>query len=171
MEVTSLSKTTIKIKGKRAAVLIDPDMSLRTKTPADCVVLFTSTAFDPAKIEGNRLTIKGAGEYEIGGIKISGVKVGGKLVYQIHVDGINLAVASSDTISSARDALTERDVLVFQAVENVDVSAIALLEPKVVVFYGDTASLEGKEGVSKVGKFSTTKDKLPEVMETVLLSV
>lgn len=171
MEITSLSKTTIKVKGKRATVLVDPDMTLRAKTPADCVVLFQSNAFDPAKIEGNRLIIRGVGEYEIGGIKISGVKVGGKLFYQMHVDGISLAVTKSDNLSSARDGLTERDILVLQALENVDLSVIATLEPKVIIFYGDTSSLEGKADIIKSSKFTTTKDKLPEKMETVLLSV
>jgi len=173
MEIVPLTKVSVKIKGKRASLIIDPDNTLRSKNEADAVVLLNrKNEFDTTKIEGFRAILQGPGEYEVGGIKISGTKAGKHLVYRLHIDTISVAITNISAIDSAKDLLTDYQVLIFYTDANVDPSAIATLEPNVVIVYGEQAKeMLGKNDAASISKFSATREKLPEKMEMILLSV
>lgn len=170
MEIILLSKSSLKIKGKRASVVLDPDSGIKGKIAADAIIVFPNVDSDTSKVEEWRVCIRGGGEYEVGGIKISGVKNGKHFVYKLFIDGISVAFASFDSLEGLRDALSGQHILVLSVFEKVDLSLIATLEPRIVILYGEKAGeIPQKDDVVKAAKFVITKEKLPEKMETILL--
>lgn len=106
MEITWLGHSCFRIKGKEATVITDPyHPSLGyplTKLQADIV---TISHFHPGhcyleSVSGNFKEIKGAGEYEIKGVFITGVttfhdaeqgkRLGKNTIYLMEMDGITL---------------------------------------------------------------------------------
>lgn len=175
MEILPLSNVSLKIKGKKATLIVDPpagragpQKSQRGKVEADGIVILTGEDFDAAKIEGARVVLRGPGEYEVSGIKISGVKSGKHLVYKLNVDGIDVALTRGSSIESAKDQLSDHKILILYADATIDSSLIATLEPNVVVLYGEQAK-DFEKDLLPTGKFSITREKLPEKMETVIL--
>ena len=171
MEIAVVALNCLKIKGKKGSFVIDP-LNVNSKTEADAVIFFSEKeTADLPKIEGYRVVISSPGEYEVSGIKISGSKSGDGLIYQFYVDGVNIVLANASVLEKAKDKLSSHNILLLNADTEVSISAVTTLEPEVVVVYGENASkLEKEENVIKASKYSTTKDKLPEKMETVLLS-
>lgn len=172
MEISKVSEDCIKIKGKHASLVIDPTRTLRTKTPADFVLSFNAkNLLDTAKVENFRLVISGSGEYEIGGIKISGSRIEDDLAYQIFVDNVDIMLVNATSIEKAKDKLSSHQILLINANEKIDIAKLITLEPRVLILYGEMSEdIEG-EGISKTSKFAVTKDKLPDTAETVILSV
>lgn len=172
MEISNVSADCIKLKSKQASIIVDP-ISLRGKVEGDAIILFKSQeSGDFSKVEGYRLVIDGPGEYEVSGIKILGSKSGKDLMYQFSIDNVDVMLVLASSVEKAKDKLSSHQILLLCADGVVSMSTVATLEPRVVVVYGENASkIEDAEGVTKAGKYSTTKDKLPEKMEVILLSV
>lgn len=174
MEISYISPNCIKIKGKHSSLIIDPSSDLRSKVGADAIVLLCNfNDFNPNKIEDYRVLIKGEGEYEIAGIKISAARVDNNLIYNCQIDGINLLLAKTSTLEGIVDKLKEYEITVLNAESEINESLITSLEPKVALFYGEKAKealkILGKE-IKPVSKYVTTREKLPEETEVVLLS-
>lgn len=175
MDIALIQKDIIKIKGKHSAVIVGvPDTEqLKTKTPADAVLLLKRTgSFDSSKVEGSRLIIKGPGEYEISGVKISAISAENDLSFDIEIDGLNMFLGSISGLKKIKDKLKEENIaVVYSDLEN-DSSVITTLTPRVVVFYGERAEESIKtlgKTVNPVSKYSTTPEKLPAEMEIVQL--
>lgn len=170
MEIALVGPTSIKIKGKLAAFVVDPEAS-KTKVAADAILLLAGSLDKVPEVEGARLTLSGPGEYEIGGMKISGVKNGERATFYISVDGMSLLIAPVSSIKG-KESLRDVDVAVLLADTLVDASALASVTNGVSIFYGPQAEENvkalGKE-VPATGKYVITKDKLPQEMEVVLL--
>lgn len=174
MEFTVLAKNCIKLKGKQSSVIIDPQ-TLTTKNAADAVVFFSERALDEkavAKIEGQRLLIEGPGEYEVGGIKISGIAHGETLEYIIRIDGLEILVARGELVR--KDSGQECPITVLLVEDTIETASLTALAPRVVILYGEKA----KEGVKSLGKdevvvqpkYQTTLEKLPQEMEVIVLA-
>lgn len=166
MEITLLSEAAIKIKSKTASLLIDP-VAVKTKLAAEAVLLTKKQKIP--EVENMRLAISGPGEYEVGGIKITGTKAGEGNVYFLTVDGISIFVGSTSAI---KKETTEAQMAILLADGLVDQSALANGVSSVALFYGEKAAENvkalGKE-VAPTEKFVITKDKLSAEMEVVLL--
>lgn len=170
MEILPLSASSLKIKGKRAAIILDPDSGIREKVAGDAIVTFPNNNPDISKVEECRVCIQGVGEYEVGGIKIAGIKSGKHFAYTLSVDGLSVACARADSIEGLRDVLNGQQILVLSVSDTVDLSFIATLEPRAVILYGEKAGeVPQSDGIMMASKFSVTRDKLPEKMETILL--
>ncbi len=173
MEIALISKDVIKIRGKRASLVVDP-INLGVKTAADAILLFHDSTFPTfPKIEESRLTIYGAGDYEVSGIKISSIGSKDCVVYTVGMDLLSLLLTESKVLKKLQGDLGESQVVVIRANEPLDASRVAALSPRVVILYGEHA-LEiakslGKEGIVPVSKYATTLEKLPEEMEIVVL--
>jgi len=104
MELTYLGHSCFRIKGRQGSVVIDPYSKgigmLLPKVKADAV-LVSHDHYDHnevSRVEDYRLKIAGPGEFEVSGIKITGISsfhddVGGKkrglnTIYEIEVDDI-----------------------------------------------------------------------------------
>lgn len=177
MEVSSPSKGSIKIKGKKSSIILNPE---GIKVSAEVVALLNKfSKFEASKIEGLRLVVKGPGEYEASGIKVSAERVVEDLIYNFTIDGLEILWGKSDSLEKAsadKSNLVEAkdyQIMIIDSATALNQSIITKIEPKAVVLYGEKASEIakdlGKEGLSSVPKYSTTLEKLPEEMEVFLL--
>lgn len=171
MEITKLSETTIKIKGKHATCLINP-VDLHSKLSAACVLFFEkiSMPLDMKFFEKEPLIIQGSGEYEVGGIKTTGMKNGESSVYRIMIDGMDMLVAKTSLLGKIKES--EYKILLLEADTLADQSIITALDPNVIIFYGqykeESAKAIGKE-FGTVSKFMMTRDKLPTDIQVLIL--
>lgn len=171
MDVTLLEKNSLKIRGKHAGLVVNPVV----KTTADAVLLLgNAPEVNTSKVEGQRLVIEGAGEYEISGAKISAFGSKKDLAYEIALDGLDVFLANGETLKKSHDAKRECQVLILYSDSLSDESLITALSPSLVVLYGEkaqeAAKTLGKESLGPAEKkFSITADKLPEEMKVVVL--
>lgn len=173
MDIAIITGNSLRIKGKNSAIVINPIASTG-KTDANAIlVLDKNLPINDSKIEGSRITIKGPGEYEVGGIKVSTTSVEGKLVARVDVDSVKVLVGSGDAIEKIQDKVEGSDIVVVNADNKFNYSTLTALEPKVLLVYGELKEEVGKsignESGEKVNKFSTTADKLPAEMQFAYL--
>jgi hypothetical protein len=171
VDIAVLGKTSIKLKGKGASFVIDPSSTM-PKTAADAIVLSGSHKdSDLSRVTDARIVIDGPGEFEAGGVKISGIKIPDGIIYRLLIDSVSVVVGRMDKYKG--DASLESQVAVVNAGDDFNESALTSLDPKVVVLYGDSsngnAKKLGAENVSFVSKVNITKDKLPDKMEVSVL--
>lgn len=170
MEIALISPTSIKIKGKQVSFLINPVLG-KAKLAADAVFLTSDNTVESPEVEGVRLTMSGPGEYEVGGVKITGVRIAEHTSYFFTVDGVSVLVATASSLKG-KESLRDVAVAVIAADAPVDESVLATVTDNVAVFYGqeavETVKALGKE-VQPVPKYVVTKEKLPQEMELVLL--
>lgn len=170
MEISYLSADSLKIKGKQITVLVNPDTSV--KTPAD-VSLFFNKPQNPVKNPDVRLIIEGPGDYEVGGVKITGGYIGSSLYYNIIIDGVDMFTAKISSLKKAKEAVREYAVVLLQADSLLEQAVGTALNPSVFLFWGEQAVINakalGKEDMASKSKFSITRDKLPNETEIVVL--
>lgn len=174
MEIAFVSPKTLRIRGKQTTLVVDPDAHPKAKATGDVVIGFTDTiVMSRILVEGQRLAVTGPGEYEVGGIKMTGRRTGEHITYDIRVDGIDLLLTTSTQLKLFKDSAKESDIMIVQSNETFDESSVTALSPKVLVLYGQEslamAARLGKEVAEATQKFQTTLDKLPTEMEIVVL--
>lgn len=170
MEIAFVSPTSIKLKGKQSSFIVDPTLT-RAKQQADAsLVTGVQAATDASGIEGNRVILSGPGDYEIGGIKIVGVRNNVSVQYYLTLDGIQVMVGAASGLKG-KD-LREAQVVALFADDVVEQSALASLNASVVIFYGERADEDSKslgKSVQEMTKYAITKDKLPAEVEVIVL--
>lgn len=175
MDIAIVASNSIKIKGKKISIITDP-MLVTTKTSSEIVLLLEKIVnFSISeKIVDVKLTISGAGEYEVAGTKITVLDFNGNLFYSMMIDNLDICVAKVSAMQAAKEKLKDYQVCILNADEILNQTLIGDLNPAVLCFYGEKAvenvKAFGKE-VQAVDKFSTSKEKLPQEMQVVLLSV
>lgn len=172
MDVMILGENSLRIKGRNASIVINPDTKTGKTEAEGIVVLEEYPDFSDAKIEGSRITIKGPGEYEVSGIKISGIEVDHKLVVNLDVDNIKLLIGSGQSIEKIHDKVEGANVAVINADTNFNYSILSSIEPSILAVYGKNKE-EVKKSLGKdsetVSKFSTTLEKLPTELQFLIL--
>lgn len=173
MEITKVSETALKIKGKHATCMINP-FDLRTKINTVCAIFFErlNEPLDMKYFENEPLIIQGAGEYAIGGIKIVGTTIGDVFLYKVIIDNIVIFVAKASMLTKAKESASEYNILLLESDILLDQSSIMALDPKVVVFYGEHKEANAKtlgKLAETVTKYTLTKEKIPTEMEVFLL--
>lgn len=173
MDVSLLNKNCIKIKGKKAAFIIDPTKDI-TKTTGDAVIVFNNLDVDPLRVSESRVIINGPGEYEVSEVKISGARTENGIIYKLSIDGLYVILGKSLDFSKLEGSFTTCDVAILFADSKLSEAFVTALSPKIAVLYGDKknegAKILGLENVSPVSKVTITKDKLPEKMEVDVLN-
>ena len=171
MEITLLSSQSLRVKGKTGTLVVNP---LSGKKIACDAALFFNRADEHAgaSLEGNKIIIDGAGDYEIGGVKITGIRQGDTNSYDMVVDGIDVFVSQASAINKIKDT-KEVEVAVIDADGLVSQNVIAALNANVLLFYGDKAEENikalGKEEGNAIAKYVITRDKLPNESQIFLL--
>lgn len=173
MDIALLSGNALRIKGKNSILIVNPT-SGTSKTEADGVITLSKSAgYTDAKIEGSRINVKGPGEYEVGGAKITAISVDGNLVVRIDVDSVKVLIGSGEAVEKIQDKVEGSDILVVNADNKFNYSALTALEPKAILAYGsmkdDLGKSLGKEDAEKLNKYTTTADKLPAELQLILL--
>lgn len=171
MEITLQSQDSLKIRGKQAALFINP----QDKTSQyNAVILLGNPSKASLKIKEDVVVIDGPGEYEAGGIKITGTFVGEKTVFSISIDGIELLLGDRDALDQAHQKLKEHNVLLVRASSHGSASFASSLGINATVFFGEFArevsdSL-GKDSKKDLNKYSLSLGKFPAEVETVVLT-
>src|SRR5258708_36075548 len=92
MDVTLLSEGSLKIKGKKASLIVDP----KTKTPKNTedMILALQGEIDPSRVDEYRLVVDDDGEYEVGSVKVTGQsKNDYGMFYNLNIDNTQVILA------------------------------------------------------------------------------
>lgn len=149
MEILKISASSIKIKGKNAAIVIDPDSKIDAQ-----IIIATQPieSLSSSLVEGERLIISGPGEYEAGGIGITGKSFKDHVIYTIF-ESVKIIFVRSDCIEAVPDD-EEYDCVIVKAVSAFKDEILAPINTKCIVLYGDLTladlKSENQEKVSKV---------------------
>lgn len=162
MDLSLVGKQTILIKTKNASLIFDPDSSM-SKTEADSILSSYDEA-DTSKIENSRILINGAGDYEVGGIKISGIRTEEGIFYTIKLKDMDLLLGRMSILEKAKGKIPQSKVLVFNLDSEVDESVISETEATSIIAYSEKEELLSKFAKDKerVKKVSLKEDKLPQ---------
>lgn len=149
MEISKLSESSIKLKGKNASVVVDPV----GKVDAEIVIATQSVdSLSLDKVNGVRLIISGPGEYEVGGVSITGKQVAGGVMYHI-LEQSKIILVPSANVSSVPDD-EEYDCVIVKVIGEFKDDTLGPINAKCVVLYGDTAlatiKSENQEKATKV---------------------
>ena len=166
MEIALLPKSGVRIKGKNATFVVNPQSS----AIANAVLLLDPDA-DFSSEES--VILNGAGEYEIGGVKLTGHRSEKSVLYSMNIDGMEVIVGAVALLSAMQHKLKEHNIVMVNCDEKTDASFLTSLAVNAVLFYGENADevAQGfeKEKLQKMSKYSASLGKLPAEMETVLL--
>lgn len=189
MEIRRLGDKTLQIRGKKECVLIDPSDVSELNDKSGCrLILLTSKMSGVAALAEGKVIVSGPGEYEVGGIEVTGLKTGeGSSLYLLSMEGVMIGV-----MGGLKEELSDKKV---EKVASVDVLVLSLKEILAVgekkvlswakgwgvnylilVGYQDKKELLDKyldetdsEGAEEAESLKVDKDSLPEGMEVVLL--
>ena len=173
MDVQVLSGNSLKLKIKKTALVIDPESSI-PKTDADVVISFEEKP-EASRVANARVLINGAGEYEVGGLKISSVKIGNSLLFSFGLENLEIAlIKASSLLEISSDKIKNYEIVLVNTDSDINQSILTAMEPRVIVLYGEkmkeAARKLGKAGSAASSKISFSEDKLPEETEIYLLS-
>lgn len=173
MDVTLLSEGSLKIKGKKASLIVDP----KAKTPKNTadMILVLQGEIDPTRVEEYRLIIDDDGEYEVGSVKITGQsKDNLGILYNINVDNTQIVLGKVSTLEKLTDTANEADVAILNVDSVLNEAIVASLEAKTVILYGDKVSegikALGKNDLTPTKKLTIAKEKLPDETQIVWLA-
>lgn len=172
MDLAILDGNCIRIKGKQSSLIVDPNEKT-PKTPADAILLLSKNGATE-RIEDFRLVVDDDGEYEVGGIKITGTTVPDSgIFYNLSVDNTQVILTKTSTIGNLSDTSSEAQVVLLNVDSALNEALIASLEAKYIVLYGEKASeglkVLGKQDLAPTRKISMGKEKLPEDTETQIV--
>jgi hypothetical protein len=169
MEIAIVPQAALRIKGKQMTLGIDQV----DKNNSRGTIVLHANPKDLKQPSEDHVLIDGAGEYEVGGIKITGTRNGQQVLYRMNVDGVEILVGKISTLDAMQHKLKEHDIVVALCDQTVAATFLTSLASNVVIFYGEKAGeisqAFGTETVKHMPKYQTTKDKLPTEVETVIL--
>lgn len=172
MDVTLLSEGSLKIKGKKATLIVDPKTKM-PKTAAD-MILSLGDQIDPSRVDEYRLIIDDDGEYEIGSIKVTGLSRSDGIFYNLNIDNTQIILAKVSTLEKLTDTSSEAEVAILNVDSNLNEAIVASLEAKTVILYGEkvTEGIKalGKNDLTPTKKLSIAKEKLPDETQIVWLA-
>lgn len=153
MEIQLLASNSIKVKGKNASVVFDPV----SKTDAEIIIVTKPTetlALD--KVLNTRLVISGPGEYEAGGISISGKRVKDKVIYTL-IENLKVAISPSEVGDLLPDD-EDFDAVIVHVTDSFSDEVLGPISSKCVILYGDLAQATVKsENTEKTNKVNLKK--------------
>jgi hypothetical protein len=146
MDIQIFDKDSLKIKSKKTTLAIDPRSSIQ-KFEADAIVLLDKNS-DITRINDFRVIINAAGEYEVNGLKISGLVLDDVTIFTIISDNASTLLTKASSLEKvSADKVGECKILIINADADLDQSRVTAMEPNVVILYGEKA----KEGAKALG--------------------
>ncbi|MEN9407574.1 MAG: hypothetical protein RLZZ455_790 [Candidatus Parcubacteria bacterium] len=169
MEIASLPKASLRIKGKYAQVIVNPSGKHDGNAG-----LFLNDAIESHYSTVDGVVIASPGEYEVGGLKIRGSRSDSHSTYSLLVDGVDILLGKLSAFEKIHGKLSEHAMVIIDADTVADVSFATALASNVLIITGEKAqevtSTFVKENVKNMSKYVVTKDKLPQEVETIQLS-
>jgi hypothetical protein len=141
MDISLLDKDSIKIKLKKVNFAIDPKSTIQ-KTNADAIIAFDADSFDQTRITDYRVLIKGPGEYEVGGVKVVGVKHEESFSYSLFAGDVSVIIGKVSSLEKMLDKISEHSIAVLNCDSKLNPSIITTIEPSYLVLYGEKAGEE-----------------------------
>lgn len=171
MEITSTSPTSLKLKGKHASLLINPhDKSAQV----NAAIVLGNIPSQDIKVKEDVVVFKGPGEYEAGGIKVTGIKGDISTVFSINIDGVDIAVGNLSDLEKLHQKMKEHNIALILANEVHDASFATSIASNTIAFFGTQAKTVAdsfaKDEKKEVSKYQITAEKLPTEVETILLA-
>ena len=188
MEIKALGYYSALIKGKKEIILINPSEDFLKKDKSSRIVVFTDKSFDGVGLIDDKVLIRGAGEYEIGGIEILGLGMGeDKAIYTIVVDGISVVVLGKldETLSDKKIEKIEGVDVLLAPISIGDKSSFKLVKEwtkkwgvNYLIPMGENKEMMSKfldeadeEGTEPIEVLKVDKENLPEGLELKLLKI
>jgi len=188
MEIKMLGDYAAFFKGKKENILINPSKEMLSDLKFNSrIVLYTSDVFgNSGFLNGERVLIKGPGEYEVGGVEINGFNgENGDTVYSVVVDGISVVILGkiAQELSPKRvEKIDSADVLLAPVTigENGSFKLIKEWSKKwgvnylIPMFEKDDElkkflDAADEEGLETIDSLKVEKDNLPDGLEVKLL--
>lgn len=168
MEIAIVQKTALRLKGKNATFLVNPVED----APVNAALMLHDT--QPKVSSEEMVNISGPGEYEIGGVKISGVRSENGYVYSLTVDGVDLVVGQIETLAAVQNKLKDHNIVIALCNKQANAAFLTSAAQNAVIVYGpaaaETAQGFEKEKLQQMNKYSAVAGKLPTELEIVLLA-
>jgi len=188
MEIRQITTETVWIKGKRENILVDPvgEMIAGDKVGGRVVLLTKKNDKLGLLSDEKRIIINGPGEYEIGGVEVTGINSGnGDTSYLLVIDGVTVGIMGilTEGLSDKRiDRLESMDVMIYKIGGAIVAKTAMELAKKWGVNYllpiasvvGDKQikeilDLADKEMEPAAESVKIDKDNLPDGLEVVIL--
>lgn len=158
MEIKYLGEKTIFLKGKKEAVLVNPNKGLMDDNKLGArAIIYTHEEGERSDLLGDKVVINGPGEYEIGGVEINGFNgEDGNTVYKLVIDGFKVVV-----MGELKQELSEKRI------ERVEEADILLTSPKINggVDYKILKNLAKKWGVNYLIPVSDEQETLKKFLD------
>lgn len=171
MEIYLIASDSLKIRSKQSVLAVN---DVGKGVVCQGVIIFGKEI--RSSLPENIPVIFGPGEYEIGGIKITGISEA-HTIYSMHIDGIDVLMATTSALEKIHSKLKEHHIIILHALradDSISSSSVMALSPKVLLVYGEGSEKFvksfSKEDVKKSNKYSTALEKLPTELEVILLS-
>jgi hypothetical protein len=104
MEIALLPKSSLKIKAKNATFVVDP----HDTTQYSAGILLGKSGVNIGEFE--MVILDGPGEYEVGGVKMTGIKSDGSSVYSLNVDGVDVVLGRVASLEKVQNKLKEHNI-------------------------------------------------------------
>jgi hypothetical protein len=173
MDIQIVGSNTLKLKTKKTTLAVDPLPAIQ-KFDADAIIV-TNKDFSQERINNYRVIIDAEGEYEVSGLKISGISSEGDTIFTLNSENTPVLIAKASSLGKfSTEKIGEYKILILNADAELKESMITAMEPSVVVLYGEKAKegakALGKETAAASSKITLTEDKLPEETDVVILA-
>lgn len=169
MEIALLSTSSLRIKDKVVSFVVDPT----DKTFYNAALLVEENILDVQTPE-ETVIINGPGEYEVGGVKMVGYRAENNALYSLSIAGVDVLLGNIKAMEKMQNKVKEHNIVIALCNEVSNASFLTALTTNVLMFYGEKAAEVSqslsKENINTTSKYTTTKDKLPQEVETVVLS-
>ncbi len=185
MEIQYLHDYCLVLKGKKEQVVIDPEEKNGFEGR---VVVSTKNMWNFVKKSPDQVVIAGPGEYEVGGVELTGISAGqGSTVYAITIDGVSVGVMGmpdEDLSEKKVERIDSLDVL-FVPCEKKSLEKLKLylswakkwgVNYLIPVGYETEEELKtfldvvDREDLLPVAGLKISRDELPEGLEVVVLN-
>lgn len=169
MEITTLPKGGIKIKGKQTTLVAG---TIELAGSVNAILLYSYDETTKTVVD-DTLIVDGPGDYEVNSVKISTYRNGIDLAHSFSIDGLDVVVGKISSLEKMQSKVGEHQIAVIMGDTPADASFAANLATNCLVFYGEHAKAAAekvtKTTLQELTKFTVTMDKLPVEVETILL--
>jgi hypothetical protein len=173
MDIQIFGTNSLKIKSKKTTLAVDPKSSIQ-KFEADAIILLDKNS-DITRVNDFRVVIDAEGEYEVNGLKISGVASQADTIFTVTSENVPILIAKASSLEKiSAEKVGEYKILIINADSDLNQGRVTAMEPSIVILYGErakeVAKTLGKESASVSSKILVSEDKLPEEMDVMILA-
>lgn len=179
MEVALVGKNSVRIKGKKINLFIDPEVGIKNAQSEDEAKLPREVAIEligeiDSKIKDFfSLVIFGPGEFESAGVKTKVIRVDNSLVCNSVIDRVNILIGKLSGLEKVQAKFDDQNMAIVYVDKVENASFVTSLASNVIILYGDKAgelaSTFGEGSFNKSSKYSVVFDKLPTDVEKIVL--